>query len=133
MGKIWTIRGFSIKRAYRITRYWLLVALLLAVFIAGFTWAANAQDNSLLPLKWEVVEKPSIKNEIVVVPSEINRIATSRDIVYVVDTANSKLHRSDNGGLTFRDITAALRNSGAQMPPHEIGVAPDRPQYVAVR
>ncbi len=100
--------------------------------MTGLTGYVNAQDEGVIPLKWEVVEKPSIKNEIVVVPSEINSIATSRDIVYVVDTANSKLHRSDNGGLTFSDITPALRNAGAQMPPIEIGVAPDRPQYVAV-
>lgn len=106
--------------------------MLPAVIIAGLTWPAGAQDNSVWPLKWEVVEKPSIKNEIVVVPSEINRMAASHDIVYAVDTANKKLHRSDNGGLTFEDITSALANAGASMPVHEIGVAPDRPQYVAV-
>jgi hypothetical protein len=100
--------------------------------LAGLTGAANAQDNSLLPLKWEVVEKPSIKNEIVVFPSEINRMAASHDIVYVVDTVNEKLHRSNNGGLTFTDISNALITSGVTLPIYEIAVAPDRPQYVAV-
>jgi len=102
-----------------------------AAFI-GPAVSVSAQEGAVLPLKWEVVDKPSIRGEIVIVPSEVNRIATSRDIVYAVDTANSRLHRSDNGGLTFTEITTALSNAGAQLPVHEIGVAPDRPQYVAV-
>ena len=109
-----------------------LLALLLGVFIAGLTWAANAQEGAVLPLKWEVVDKPGARGEIVLVPSEINRIATSGDVVYAVDTANSRLHRSGNGGGTFKDITSALKNSQVTLPIHEIAVAPGLPQYVAV-
>ncbi|MDD5398312.1 MAG: hypothetical protein PHU70_04440 [Dehalococcoidia bacterium] len=122
---------FSIKRAYRIKGYWCLVALWL-VFIGGLTGAANAQDNSLLPLKWEAVDKPGFKGEIVIFGSEINRIAISHDVVYALDTANGWLHRSDNGGVTFDNITQALSDAGVSLPLHEIAVAPDMSQYVAV-
>jgi len=111
---------------------------MLAVFIAGFTGAVNAQEGAVLPLKWVAVDKPGLKGEIVVLGSEINRIATSydiatrHDVVYALDTANGWLHRSDNGGVTFDDITQALRDAGAQLPAHEIAVAPDMSQYVAV-
>jgi photosystem II stability/assembly factor-like uncharacterized protein len=108
------------------------LALLLAVFIAGLTWAANAQEGIVFPLKWEVVDKPGSKGEIVLKGSEINRIATSGDVVYAVDTANSKLHRSGNGGGSFTDISSALRNSGFTVPIHEIAVAPGMPQCVAI-
>ena len=85
----------------------------------------------MLPLKWEVVDKPSSTGEIVLVPSEINRIATNGDVVYAVDTANRRLHRSGNGGGTFTDITRALIDAGAKWPT-EIAVAPGMPQFVAV-
>jgi len=83
-------------------------------------------------LKWAGVDKPSINGEIIVTPSEVNRIVASHDVVYAVDTANSRVHRSNNGGLTFTDITNALSSSDAQLPAQEIAVAPDRPQYVAI-
>jgi hypothetical protein len=91
-----------------------------------------AQAQSSAVLKWAEVDKPSINGEIIVAPSEVNRIAASHDVVYAVDTANSRLHRSYNGGLTFTDITSALSQSGAQLPAQEIAVAPDKPQYVAI-
>jgi len=100
--------------------------------LSGPAVGVSAQEGSVLPLKWEVVDKPGAKGEIVVVPSEINRIATSGDVVYAVDTANSKLHRSGNGGGTFTDITRPLIAAGAKLPAHEIAVAPGMPQCVAV-
>lgn len=100
--------------------------------IAGLTGPVNAQEGSVLPLKWEAVDKPGERGEIVVFPSEINRIANSGDVVYAVDTANSKLHRSGNGGLTFTDITSAFANTGVTLPIREIAVAPGMPQYLAV-
>lgn len=107
--------------------------MLLAVFIAGLTGgAANAQEGIVLPLKWEVVDKPGFNNEIVVFRSEINRIATSQGVVYALDSVHGWLHRSDNGGVTFDNITQALSDAGAPSRPHEIAVAPDMSQYLAV-
>jgi hypothetical protein len=109
--------------------------LLLIVILAGLSGVANAQEPpSGQPLRWEEIYKPGINGEIIVVPSEINRIAASQDIVYALDTANSGLHRSQNGGLTFENITAPLIGAVgiSGMPGWEIAVAPGLPQYVAV-
>ena len=89
-----------------------------------------AQAQSMAILKWAGVDKPSINGEIIVTPSEVNRIVASHDVVYAVDTANSRVHRSNNGGLTFTDITNTL--PAGVLPAQEIAVAPDRPQYVAI-
>lgn len=97
------------------------------VFIAA---SPLAQAQSSAVLKWAEVDKPSINGEIIVAPSEVNRIAASHDVVYAVDTANSRVHRSNNGGLTFTDITNTL--PAGVLPAQEIAVAPDRPQYVAL-
>ena len=107
--------------------------MLLLPVLVFITASPLAQAQSSAVLKWAEVDKPSIKNEIIVAPSEINRIAASHDVVYAVDTANKKLHRSNNGGLTFTDITNTL--PAGVLPAHEIheiAVAPDRPQYVAI-
>ena len=106
--------------------------MLPAVIMAGLTWAVNAQEGVVLPLKWEAVDNPGAKGEIVLVPSEINRIATSGDVVYAVDTANGWLHRSGNGGGTFDNITLALKDAKFPLPIHEIAIAPGMPQCVAV-
>ena len=133
MGKIQVIGGSSIKKAYRIIIYWGLAALLLTALIGELTGLANAQYQQLaVPLKWETVDKPGINGEIILAPSEINRIAASQDHVYAVDSINFRLHRSDNGGLTFTNITNTLINSDVPLPIYEIAVAPDGPQYVAV-
>ncbi|TSA54598.1 MAG: hypothetical protein D4R38_02090, partial [Dehalococcoidia bacterium] len=78
------------------------------------------------------MDKPGTRGEIVILGSEINRIANSGDVVYAVDSANNKLHRSGNGGLTFTDITGAFSNTGVTLPILEIAVAPGMPQYVVV-
>jgi hypothetical protein len=100
--------------------------------LTGPAVSVSAQEGSVLPLKWEAVDKPGGRGEIVLFPSEINRIANSGDVVYAVDSANNKLHRSGNGGLTFTDITSAFSNTGVTLPILEIAVAPGMPQYVAV-
>jgi len=110
-----------------------LPALLTVIFLAGISGQAYAQVlQEVRPLVWTQIDKPNINGETILAPSEINRLAASHDVVYALDTINSRLHRSDNGGLTFKEITAALVIAGAGLPGWEIAVAPDRPQYVAV-
>ena len=133
MEKIRTTGGFPIRKAYGIKIYWLLAALLLTVILAGLSGAAGAQELPWgQPLRWEEIDQPSINGEIILAPSEINRIAASRDVVYALDTADNRLHRSDNGGLTFTDITDPLLRAGAAVAGQEIAVAPGLSQYVAV-
>jgi len=101
--------------------------------MAGLFGAVNAQEQPWAePLKWEEVDKPGVNGEIVIAPSEVNRIAASHDIVYALDTANKRLSRSNNGGLTFTDITNSLLRANVALPCWEIAVAPDSPFYVAV-
>jgi hypothetical protein len=86
----------------------------------------------VLPLKWEMLDKPGSRGETIVESSEINRIATSHNVVYAVDNASGMLHRSDDGGITFSNITNALIKSYVPRYINEIAVAPDMSQYVAV-
>jgi len=116
----------------RVKRGRVLSALLLFSLLINIALPSAAAAEAPAPLKWEKIDKPGPNGEIILSPSDINRMVASHDVVYVVDTNNGKLHRSNNGGLTFNDITSTLRSYGAQMPAHEIAVAPDRPQYVAV-
>ena len=126
--------GIPIRTGYNIKIYRCLALLLAALFLAGLSGAASAQEIPWgQPLRWEEIDQPSINGEIILAPSEVNRIAASRDVVYALDTINYRLHRSDNGGLTFTDITASLnRTAGMVLPGWEIAVAPGLSQYVAV-
>ncbi|MGA9047393.1 MAG: hypothetical protein WB588_00160 [Dehalococcoidia bacterium] len=124
--------GLPIGKVSSKTIYWLLAALLPAVILAGLCGAASAQEPpSGQPLRWEEIYKPGATGNIVVAPSEVNRIVASHDIVYALDTVNNLLYSSDNGGLTFNDITHSLP-IGVGLRWYEIAVAPDRPQYVAL-
>lgn len=84
-------------------------------------------------LKWAQVDTPGAKGGVIVRGSEVSKIAVGRgDIIYAIDSAYGRVYRSDNGGLTWSDITRGLQNAGAMLPASEIAVAPDRPQNVAV-
>jgi len=92
-----------------------------------------AQAQSPAVLKWAEVGKPGAKGKVIVTPSEVSRIVAGRgDILYAIDSENSKVYRSDNGGLSWTDITSSLVAAGAVLPASEIAVTPDRPQNVAV-
>ena len=136
MEKIQTTGGIPIRTGYNIKIYRCLALLLTVVFLAGLSGAANAQEVPWgQPLRWEEIDKPGLNGEIILAPSEVNRIAASHDVVYALDdnTTQSHLHRSDNGGLTFTDITGPLeRMGGVASPGDEIAVAPGLPQYVAL-
>ncbi len=108
--------------------------MLLTVFLAGLSGPAGAQEMPWgQPLRWEEIDQPSLNGEIIpTLPSEVNRIAASRDVVYALDTADNRLHRSDNGGLTFTETTRPLQRANAPPPYDEIAVAPGLSQYVAV-
>jgi hypothetical protein len=110
--------------------------LLPVVSLAGLFGAASAQEQPWYePLKWDEIDKPSINGEIVIAPSEINHIAASHDIVYALDSVTNvtgRLSRSNNGGLTFTDITSSLQRANVALPCWQIAVAPDSPFYVAV-
>lgn len=56
-----------------------------------------AQADSAL--KWEDIDKPGTNGNVVVSPSEVSEIAIgSSGVLYVIDSANSALYRSLDGG-----------------------------------
>ncbi len=84
-------------------------------------------------LKWTQVDAPGAKGCIIVQGSEVSRIAVGRgDIIYAIDSEYKRVYRSDNGGLTWNDITRGLYHAGAVLPASEIAVSPDRPQNIAI-
>jgi hypothetical protein len=108
----------------------LLLAMLVNIAVSP---PAQAQAQSPAILKWTEVDTPGAKGEVIVTPSEVSRIAAGRgDILYAIDSENSKVYRSDNGGLTWTNITRGLLTAGAVLPASEIAVAPDKPQNVTV-
>jgi hypothetical protein len=111
-----------------------LSVLLLLVVTSFFLIAPRptvAQASAVL--KWAQVDKPGRNGNIVVNPSEVSDIAVGRgNILYAIDSANSKLYRSDNAGLTWLDITSAILHAGASLPATKIACAPDQPKTVAV-
>lgn len=90
-----------------------------------------AQADSAL--KWEEIDKPGTNGNVVVSPSEVSEIAIgSSGVLYAVDSANSALYRSLDGGATWEDITDKVAGEGAGLPYSKITVAPDKPGIVAV-
>ena len=84
-------------------------------------------------LEWTSVDKPGDSGNLVVTPSEVSEIAIGRDnVIYAIDSANSKLYRSLDGGVSWEDITSYLLNAGAGLPATKIAVAPDKAGIVAV-
>jgi len=106
----------------------LLAVLLLLVCLIPFP--AQAETAAL---KWIEVDKPGDFGNVIVSPSEVSEIAIgSNGVLYAIDSQNSKIYRSLDGGVTFEDITDKLEGEGASLPASKIAVAPDKPGIVAV-
>jgi photosystem II stability/assembly factor-like uncharacterized protein len=119
-----------VKRRY--FQYSLAVILVTIMVTVAAPYVA-AQDESPAILKWDQVDKPGIKWNVIVTPSEVSKIAVGLgDIIYAIDSENGIIYRSDNGGLSWEDITPGLLDAGAVLPAYEIAVAPKRPRLVAV-
>jgi len=120
----------KIKRT-KIGPYVLALLLLPVLVLIAASPLAQAQSSAVL--KWAQVDKPGTNGNIVVNPSEVSAIALGQgNILYAVDSANDRVYRSTNAGLTWLDITAAILHAGATLPATKIACAPNQPQYVAV-
>jgi hypothetical protein len=85
-------------------------------------------------MMWSMVDTPGNQFNIIVSPSEINALAIAPGgaIVYAVDTANSRLYRSDDAGISWLEISNTLVTAGAALPAWNVAIAPDNPQFLAV-
>jgi hypothetical protein len=73
---------------------------------------------------------PAASTLLIVPGSDVNRIAVAYDnTIYALDSLNTKLYKSDHGGIGWTDISIGL---GAAAPWGELAVAPDDPKIVAV-
>jgi photosystem II stability/assembly factor-like uncharacterized protein len=84
-------------------------------------------------LKWQEIDKPGTSGNVVASPSEVSQIAVSSSgVLYAIDSANSGVYRSLDGGVTFENITDKLIRAGAGLPASQVAVAPDKPGIVAL-
>ncbi len=104
----------------------LLTLLLCTLFMPSLT---RAQSQ---PLQWATVNIPGTNGNVVISPSEVSEIAIGAQVFYALDTGNSKIYRSRNGGLTWENITPYLMQAGALLPATRIAIAPDNANFVAV-
>jgi len=108
----------------------LVLALLLSLLPPGGIKPALAHPGKLI---WSIVDTPSGEGNVIVSLSEINAIALGYDdeTFYTVDTANSEVYKSTDGGVTWNDdLTANLTADGASLPAWNIAVAPDDVSFV---
>ncbi len=85
----------------------MLCALLLPLPVRAF---ANA-------LEWAKIDKPGLRGNIVLSPSEVSEIAVGRgSTIYALDSVNSKVYQSLNTGSTWDDITSRLVEAAAGSP-----------------
>ncbi len=108
----------------------LVLALLLSLLPPGGIKPALAHPGKLI---WSIVDTPSGEGNVIVNLSEINTIALGYDdeTFYTVDTANSEVYKSTDGGVTWKDdLTAHLTADGAKLPAWNIAVAPDDVNFV---
>jgi len=111
---------------------WLVLALLLSLLPAVSIKPALAHPDEL---RWSIVDTPAPgqATNIIVSPSEINAIAIGSDgtTFYAVDTPNSRVYKSDDGGITWEDeLSGSLTADGANLPVWDIAVAPDNVNLV---
>ena len=105
----------------------LLAVLLLFASLASYP--ARAEPAAL---EWAEVDKPGMKDNVVVTPSEVSEIAIGDDgVLYASDSENSRAYRSLDAGASWEDITRWLVDAGAELPTSKIAVAPDEPGIVA--
>ncbi|MFC1988975.1 hypothetical protein ACFLVW_00140 [Chloroflexota bacterium] len=105
----------------------LAISVLLALLMPLST---QAEPDAL---EWTEIDKPGLRGNIVVSPSEVSEIAVGRrGTIYAIDSENSKVYQSLNAGGTWQDITSRLVEAGAGFPVSKIAIAPDTTSTVAV-
>ncbi len=106
--------------------------LLMVLLLSAWLIPSPAQAESAA-LEWAKIDKPGDTGNLVVSPSEVSEIAVGRnDVLYAIDSQNSKVYRSLNAGVTWIDITSYLVVAGVELPASNIAVAPDDSGIVAV-
>jgi len=120
----------------RITHSILLLVLLStvpALLLMSFPGNTRSQINQNYHLQWTIMNTPSVDNNFIVSPSEINIIAGGADdsTLYAIDIPYKKLYKSTNAGVTWKDtVMQGLDAAGAKLPVWNITIAPDDVNFV---
>ena len=113
--------------------YFLLLVLIVVQYVLFFPSPLSGEEAITDVLRWAVVDSPGEKGNVIVSPSEVNKIAVGRgNTIYAIDSQNNIVYRTDNAGLSWEDITEGLTRVGATLPIVDIVVAPDQAAIVAV-
>ncbi|MFC1987341.1 WD40/YVTN/BNR-like repeat-containing protein [Chloroflexota bacterium] len=105
-------------------------------------WLALAALCLLLPslstkadeeaLKWVEINKPGPNGNIIASSSEVSEIAVGRGgNIYAINSENSTVYKSINGGASWDDIASNVVAAGAGLPASKIVLAPDSSSMVA--
>lgn len=115
---------------FKPSRLLFLSVCLMLVMTASLFPTVPAQAGRLA---WSMVETPGTALSIIASPSEISDLTVSNDgrTIFTVDTANSRLYRSDDAGAGWTDLTNHLVSAGASLPAWHIAVAPDNSRLLA--
>jgi hypothetical protein len=128
MSQLRTIRGFRL--------------ILLVLLLLSMTSLPDVKQVSANPsiLSWSAVDTPSLLNNVIVSPSEINYIAIgfNNTTFYAVDIpnlntsgSNGRLYKSNDGGVTWQtELSTQLIAAGAFMPIWNLAVAPDDVNFI---
>jgi len=115
---------------YLLNKCRVIAALMLGMVLLIVLMPCPGQAGRML---WSTVDTPSGLFNTIVSPSEISSIAMSTDgrTFYTADTANSKLYRSDDAGISWMELSRYLVSSGAALPVWNITMSPGNPQFIA--
>ena len=113
-------------------KHWLACGITLAM-LSSLLLPFTAQAEVGRPLKWNEIEIPGRRGCIIMLNSEVSRIAVgSGGVIYAIDSRVGGVYRSENGGSTWTEITANLIAAWATLPAQEVAVCPNKPTIVAV-
>lgn len=99
---------------------------LVPLLLLSIVFVSEPLHANTAALEWDEVDTPGMVDNIVVSPSEVSDIAVGRNnILYAIDSENSRVYRSLDAGISWEDISFALSKAKAGLPASKIAVAPD--------
>jgi hypothetical protein len=120
--------------ARRLVSFVVALALFLSSSLAAVLLPAGQVLAQFESLKWSPIRTPSVEDFMVVNPSEVSALVLGSSTVwYAADIPNSKLYRTEDGGLTWQDdILDNLLDAtpAPTLPVWGLAVAPDDPSFV---
>ncbi len=118
----------------RLRKHILPFLFILTLILPVLSFVISPSSVNAGRMIWSTVDTPGNAYNVVISPSEISSLAVCQDgrTIYSVNTANSRLYRSDDAGASWYDLSNYLVTAGASLPAWLVAAAPDNPRFVAV-